>query len=345
MTNEAWIPRDGDAFLTRDNFIFYTFGYEHPAERIFAFLKYIPARLSSLFPITYLPIRWKLGETELVRPEKLYSVSNFEKILRVIGMSYPNYVYHCPHRNKTLMCPSLKVVKRVYSPDERLKTLLKKKNVNQMQKLALELVNLFSNTSNVPVEDFGVHGSIALGMETDKSDIDLVVYGAENFRKLEAAVNKLSDEGAVGPISINRFNMAQNQHGRFGGKAFVYTAVRRTEEVSTKYGDCKYSVIAPIKSRCKVVDDSQAMFRPAVYRIREYQSLSQKYQLECDQQPSVVASMIGMYRNIARKGDEVEISGVLEQVEHLETGRVSFQAVVGSGTSDDEYIRPIMNDS
>ncbi len=345
MTKERWIPRDGDAFLTRDKFIFYTFGYEHPAERVFAFLKYIPACFSSLFPIAYLPTRWKLGSTELVRPEKLYSASNFEKFLEVFGRGFPNYVYHCPQRNKILMCPAHKVVKRVYAPNERLKTLLNKKNPSQVQNLTLELVNLFSNTSNVPVEDFGVHGSIALGMETDQSDIDLVVYGAENFRKLEAAVNKLSDEGAVDPVSINRLNMAQNQHGRFGGKAFVYTAVRKSEEISANYGDCKYSVITPIKSRCKVVDDGQAMFRPAVYAISGYQPVNQKYQFECDQQPSVAVSMIGMYRNIARKGDDVEISGVLEQVEHLQTGKTSFQIVVGSGTSDDEYIKPILNAS
>lgn len=343
MTNEAWIPRDGDAFLTRDNFIFYTFGYEHPAERIFAFLKYIPARFSSLFPITYLPTRWKLGETELVRPEKLYSAGNFEKTLDVFGRDFPNYVYHCPQRNKTLVCPSHKVVRRVYAPNERLKALLNRKNLTQMQNLTLELVNLFSNTSNVPVEDFGVHGSIALGIETAQSDIDLVVYGAENFRKLEAAVEKLSNEGALDPFSTNRSNMAQNQHGRFGGKDYVYTAVRKSDEMSAKYGDCKYSVIAPIRFRCKVSDDRQAMFRPAVYAISSYQSLNQNYQFESGQQPSDVVSMIGMYRNIARKGDDIEISGVLEQVERTGTGRTSFQVVVGSGTSDDEYIRPILN--
>ena len=202
MTKERWIPRDGDAFLTRDKFIFYTFGYEHPAERVFAFLKYIPACFSSLFPIAYLPTRWKLGSTELVRPEKLYSASNFEKFLEVFGRGFPNYVYHCPQRNKILMCPAHKVVKRVYAPNERLKAFLNKKNPSQVQNLTLELVNLFSNTSNVPVEDFGVHGSIALGMETDQSDIDLVVYGAENFRKLEAAVDKLSDEGSVDPVPL-----------------------------------------------------------------------------------------------------------------------------------------------
>ena len=40
---EKWIPRDGDTLVTKDNFIFYVFGYTHPEERVFSFLKYIPS--------------------------------------------------------------------------------------------------------------------------------------------------------------------------------------------------------------------------------------------------------------------------------------------------------------
>ena len=35
---------DGDTFVTKDGFIMNTFGYEHPDDRVFAFLKYIPAQ-------------------------------------------------------------------------------------------------------------------------------------------------------------------------------------------------------------------------------------------------------------------------------------------------------------
>jgi len=193
------------------------------------------------------------------------------------------------------------------------------------------------------MEDFGVHGSIALGIETAQSDIDLVVYGAQNFRKLEAAVNKLADGDALDSVFNFTLDTARKQHGRFRGKGFVYTAVRKTEEITAKYGDYKHSVIAPVKFRCRVTDDHEAMFRPATYKISNYKPLNPKSQLENGYEPSTVVSMIGMYRNTARKGDYIEVSGVLERVEHLETDKISFQVVVGSGTSEGEYIWPVSN--
>jgi len=338
---KSWTPTDGDAFLTRDNLVFYTFGYEHPPGRILAFLKYIPSHHSSLFPIEYLPTRWKLGSTELARPRELYSVNNLQKITEALRRSFPDYLYHCPYRNKEVTCPTRGVAKRVYVPSQRLRALLKEKNRNHLQNLTSELVNLLSSTSGVPLEDLGVHGSIALGMETDQSDIDLVAYGAQNFRKLEAAVNTLAEEGALNYVFNNKLDAARKQRGRFKGKAFVYTAVRKKEEIYTKYGDRKYSATAPVRFRCTVVDDQEAMFRPATYKINNYQPLDPTSQLESNRTPSAVVSMIGMHRNVARKGDCIEVSGVLERVEHLQTGRISFQAVVGSGTSEEEYIWPV----
>jgi predicted nucleotidyltransferase len=51
--------------------------------------------------------------------------------------------------------------------------------------------------------------------------------------------------------------------------------------------------------------------------------------------------MIGCYRNVARRGDRVQVSGMLEQVENLETGEVFHQVVVGTGISEEEYIWPL----
>jgi predicted nucleotidyltransferase len=52
--------------------------------------------------------------------------------------------------------------------------------------------------------------------------------------------------------------------------------------------------------------------------------------------------MIGLHRNLARKGDRIQVSGTLEQVEHLKTGKESYQIVVGSGTCENEYIKPFV---
>ncbi|MBS7634033.1 hypothetical protein KEJ34_00800 [Candidatus Bathyarchaeota archaeon] len=40
----CWKPGDGGIVFTKGGFISYTFGYEHPPDRAFAFLKYIPLR-------------------------------------------------------------------------------------------------------------------------------------------------------------------------------------------------------------------------------------------------------------------------------------------------------------
>jgi len=336
----AWNPRDGDAFLTKDHFLFYTFGYEHPSDRITAFLKYIPQYYSSQFRVEYLPTHWRLDSTRFLRPKQMYSVYNFREFAETFSRNFPDYLYHCPYRNKEVICPPRKAVKRAYVPSHCLKLLLKKKKRKGLQNLTVELVNLFANTSEVPLEDFGVHGSIALGMERDESDIDIVVYGSHNFRKLERAVKRLVEEGTLTYDFRNRLESTRKQNGHFAAKAFVYTAVRKEDELKTRYGDCKYSVIKPLEFRCSVEDDCEAMFRPSIYHIKDIKLLNSVPLVKNSRQPSAVVSMIGMHRNIAKKGDCIQVSGVLERVEHLQTGKESFQVVVGSGTYEGEYIRP-----
>jgi len=332
---------DGDAFLTHDGFIFYTFGYEHPANRVFAFLKYIPTNYRKLFQIDYLPTRWKLDSSVLVRPKHLYSVGNFRKYTDVFSRYFPDYLYYCPYREKTVICPTRSTIKRVSTPRQRLKTLFTNEDKNLLENSTLELIDLLAEASNVPIDDFGVHGSIALGMATSQSDIDLVVYGANNFRRLETAVNRLTKQGVLSHVPNDEAETHGKSRHQFKGKPFVYNAVRQIHEINTQYGDCKYSAIAPVKFRCRVNGDDEAMFRPAMYAISDYEPSNLRSQIEAKCKPRVIASMIGLYRNMARKGDYAEASGVLERVEELHTGEISFRVVVGSGASENEYLRRI----
>jgi predicted nucleotidyltransferase len=83
------------------------------------------------------------------------------------------------------------------------------------------------------------------------------------------------------------------------------------------------------------------MFRPAIYPIRNYQPADSASELSEEQIPARVLSMIGYYRNVARKGDCVKVSGTLEHVENVETGETSYQVVVGTATREKEYIEPV----
>jgi len=337
-TMKACTSRDGDIFVTKEVFIFYVFGYEHPKNLVFSFLKYIPSKLKPHFPIRFLRQTWKLGNVELARPEKLYTAQNYQKLLETFRNGFPQYIYFCPYRGKEIISVPLEYVEKVYVPKECLHRLFEKKRKDRLQKLALELITLLSTESKVPLEDFGIHGSIALNMHTAKSDIDFVVYGSKNFRSLEDAIYKLAEEGMLKYIFTKKLDSARKYQGRYKNKLFMYNAVRKIGEMNVQYGNHKYVAVRNVTFSCEVVDDSEAMFRPAIYQIKNYQPLDSTSKLREDEIPTKVASMIGYYRNVARRGEKIKVSGTLERVENVETGETTYQVVVGTGTRGDEYI-------
>ncbi|PMB74469.1 hypothetical protein C0195_02725 [Candidatus Bathyarchaeota archaeon] len=332
---------DGDTFITQEGFVLNVFGYEHPKERVFAFLKYIPSEFKELFNIRLLKRTWKHGDTELFRAEKLYTAKNYQTFLEVFRKNFPEYVYFCPFRKKEVISAPLSHVVEVYVPKERLKALITAEKKDRLQNLTLDFISLVSGESKVSLEDFGIHGSIALNMHSVESDIDIVVYGSQNFRRVEAAIDKLVKEGTLTYVFNNRLDAERRFKGRFLDKIFMYNAVRKSEEVTIKYGEYFYFPIAPVKFSCKVKDDSEAMFRPAIYKIEDYSPANFASALPEEKIPKLVVSMIGCYRNVARQGDEMEAAGTLERVEGFGTDETFYQVVVGTGASEEEYIWPI----
>jgi len=341
LAAKDWIPRDGETLLTKEGFVFYVFGYEHPGNRVFAFLKYIPSSLAHHFPIRFLKQKWRLGDIELSRPQKLYTSQNYQKFVATLRSKFPHYLYCCPFRGKDVLSVPLDHIERVYLPGECLRAIFKKDEKDALQEETVELVSLLSKESEVSVQDFGIHGSVGLDMHSEYSDIDLVVYGSENFKKLEAAVNRLADEGVFSYVCTKKIDYARKHRGRYNDRRFVYNAVKTCEEICAQHGKLKYTPVKNVSFTCVVVDDSENMFRPAVYTIRDYQPDDSASELSEEQVPSKVSSMIGYYRNVARKGDRVKVSGTLERVENVETGAVSYHVVVGTATREKEYIEPV----
>lgn len=336
-----WIPRDGETLLTKDGFIFYVFGYEHPKNRLFTFLKYIPSSLAHYFPIRFLKQKWSLNGLELSRPEKLYTANNYQKLLETFKKHFQNYLYFCPFRGKELLSVPLNRIEKVFLPGECLQNIFKKENKDELQKEAVEIVTLLSKESKVPIEDFGIHGSVGLNMHSEYSDIDLVVYGSENFKKLENTVNRLANEGTFTHVCTKKIDYARKHRGRYKDRRFVYNAVRKYNEISSEYGKFRYVPIKNINFTCKIVDDQENMFRPAIYKIEKYLPEDSESEISKNQTPTIVSSMIGYYRNVARKGDDVKVSGTLERIENVKHSEKTYHVVVGTAKRDKEYIEPI----
>ena len=278
---------------------------------------------------------------ELFRAKKLYTAKNYRTFLETFRKNFPNYVYFCPFRGKEVIAAPLNAIEKVYVPKESLQLLLKKKSKDSLQKITIDLIKLLSNESGISLEDFGVHGSIALDMHTEKSDIDIVVYGSRNFRKLEKTINKLVDAGTLSYVFNNRLDAARRFKGCYRNKIFMYNAIRKPEETRIKHGAQKFTSLHPVKFKCIVGDDSEAMFRPAIYKIKNYKPENQASNLPEEKIPEIVVSNIGCYRNVARKDEGLSVSGMLERVEKIETGEIFYQVVVGTAINEEEYIWPV----
>jgi predicted nucleotidyltransferase len=121
----------------------------------------------------------------------------------------------------------------------------------------------------------------------------------------------------------------------------MFTAARLPQEVTDKYGYYRFVPVAPVKFQCTVSDDAEAIFRPAIYRIKDYAPTDDASKLPEDQIPNCVLSNIGCYRNVARTGDKIKVSGMLEKVESTTTGDTAYQVVVGTATTEEEQIWPL----
>jgi predicted nucleotidyltransferase len=341
LVTRDWIPRDGETLLTKDGYIFYVFGYKHPNNRVFAFLKYIPSNLTSYFPIRFLKQKWKLENIELSRPEKLYTAQNYQRFLETFRTNFPQYLHFSPYMNKEVLIVPYESIARIYLPNDCMQKLFKNEKRDELQEEAVELVSLLSEESHVPLRDFGIHGSVGLNMHSQYSDIDLVVYGSQNFRKLEEAVDRLVEEDRLKYVFTKKIDSARKHRGRYEDRRFVYNAVRKPEEITAEYGKRRYIPIKNVNFSCIVGNDSETMFRPAIYPIKSYQSDDSASELSDEHVPARVLSMIGYYRNVARQGETVKVSGTLERVEDVETGKAHYQVVVGTATREKEYIEPL----
>ena len=336
---------DGDTFVTKDGFIMNTFGYEHPNNRVFAFLKYIPAQYRELFKVEMLSRTWRFGTnpmtSQLFRAEKLYTAKNYQTFIEAFRKNFPDYIFYDQTRSKELITAPLEKIEQVFVPKDRLVWLQNLKNPDSIQSLSLKLIDIVSKEASVPKSDLGIHGSIALEMHAPESDIDFVVYGSKNFRLVEQAIQRLVNEAKFTYIAGNRIEAARKFVGKYQGKIWMYNATKKPEEIKNQYGDYTFTPLSQLRFTATVCDDTETMYRPAIYRISNYQPQDAQSEIALEQIPTIVNSNIGCYRNVARAGQQIKVAGTLEKAQNTKDDSVFYQVVVGTATSEEEYIWPI----
>ncbi len=320
---------EGDFVETIEKLIFDVKGLVHPPDRVIAYVRYVPDTRGD---------RVKSG----VKYRKIYSLAERENFLKT---NFPHYLYRDPVYNALLQAVPLDRILKVYKPSERLKELLKTHELDSVEESALELALSIKEESGIQLESVGVTGSVLVGLHREDSDLDLVVVGEREGRRVYEAMRSLFEKGIVQrydleslwklyefrsrdtPMRFKDFVEIEKRkvlQGLLRGRDFYIRLVKKPEEYGEKYGDRVYAPVGYARVKARIVDARDSIFTPCRYTVEV---------LEGDSRVEEMASYRGRFCEVAREGEIVEARGKLEKIIDKKRG-IYYRLLLGSSRED-----------
>lgn len=342
--------RDRDFLETPEGMLFCVIGNMHPEDRVVSYLKYIPDS-SGLWG----------RDKKYSRILKSYTTTSVEEVLNFLKGNFPRYVSRLDHIGLEMITVPIDSIKEHFKPELRLKELyVESYDLDVLERKTVELVDLLSRASGIPVEYFGVTGSILLKIHNPSfSDIDLTVYGRSNAHKIKQTLTELRRDELVKWLDGREFNRwvysKAKQYklsfedaweicrrvwnrGIYAGTEFSVHPVKMEEDSLERYGDFTYvSTGELVKVKATVIDVNDSYFIPAVYRVSDVKFLSGN-----PVNLTELTTYEGFYAGIFEAGEVVEAMGKLETVLNVKTGEIHHRLLVGSFEAEcKDYIKPV----
>lgn len=262
----------------------------------------------------------------------------------------PQYLVYDPVLGETMIEVPTERVTRHYQPIPKLIELQSRSNLSSLEEKTLNFVNLIVDAAPVPRGKVGVSGSILVGLASSSSDLDLIIYGAENAAKVDLALKRYFEEGKrlkryslemlktlhrdrcrESGISFEDYifhELRKSFQGFFDGTEFFLRYVRDWDELRESYGENKYASMGRAKVCGTVLDDSDSLFTPCFYRIDDVKVIEGTSQGPI----SGIASFRGRFCQQAFVGERIVACGKLERV--MGQGETYLRLVLGNRPED-----------
>jgi len=329
--------REGELIRTKNGVIFDVKGLMHPPSRIIAFPRFIPSQQG-----TRRDSKRAYG--------KIYSFSDRFKFLE---QNMPELIVHDPVFDETLCEVPHHMIERRYDPIEKLGLLRTSKKLNTLEQKVVQLAEELKEAAGIPWNAIGISGSVLVELASEKSDVDPVIYGAENCRRAYEALETLLKDDASGfksyshedlkalfdfrskdtMMSFEDFARVERRkafQGIYGGTEYFIRFVKDWIDNVGQYGDVHYKNVGYAKISATIVDDAEALFTPCTYQVEDV-AVVEGSKLEPIRE---VSSFRGRFCKQAKKGEKVTVQGKVERVIERQTGRVYYRIIIGNNPSD-----------
>jgi hypothetical protein len=324
---------EGDYIEIKGHSIFDVKGLVHPPGKAIAFPRFISDPSGN---------RKRQG----YRYQKIYSLS---KRFEFLEQKVPQYIVYDPIFDEKLCEVPLGDVKYHHKPVDRLQKLRHSEELDELERVALEFFELLKSCVNVPWSKMGISGSLLVRLHTRDSDIDPIVYGTENCRKVYDALKALQKDSesllkaysAEELQELFKFRVKDTKtsfedfvrtesrkvlQGKFKKRDYFLRFVKDFNEVEAKYGAIRYKNVGYAKIKAVVKDDSEAIFTPCSYKIKTLEGV--RFSIE------EIASFRGRFCEQARTGETVIAQGKVEHVLGNRQNREYFRLLLGNKPSD-----------
>lgn len=236
--------RDKTYVRIDNGMLFNVTGDEHPPHGVFASLKYVAGE------------KWVAG----YRAATQFLLSKEPSFIDANGF----------------VCIPIGRIKTTYDPFSRWSEIQAARNVSRLHREARDLASQLQEIMGV--DDFGITDSLLWGEGHDQSDIDLLVRGRDNAKRLQRNVELLYEHFSFERPAPQRLAAPYGQSvddwprvldrklhmGCFRGRLFSLRVVLHKEEIE---GPHTWSVVAPsVTVDFTVFESVDALLFPAIYR-------------------------------------------------------------------------------
>lgn len=305
-----------DFIQTKEGLVFAVVSYQPHEGKVGCFLRYVSDNDA-----------WKKIDTEQAN--------------QLLRQSYPQYLYQSTQFDASFHAVAVNDIVEHHRPEAQLQHVLHREprdNIElKLQQLIPILVRYGANG------DFlGLTGSMLINQQGPTSDIDLVVFGREEFQKTRQALQHALHSGDIneldlvlmednfqrraGELSFDEFSWHEyRKHNKasIDGTKFDLGMVCLNDEIQRDNQQYQKQGMRTITT--KVVDDLRAFDFPATYLVD-------------DELTPEVLSFTHTYVGQAKKGELIEVSGAVE----CNTATGKCRLIVGSTReAEGEYIKVI----
>jgi predicted nucleotidyltransferase len=327
---------EGDLILIRDGSIFDVKGLIHPPSKVVAFPRFI---LDSSGDREHRGCKYR----------KIYNISaRFE----FLEQNFPQFIVYDSVFDEKLCEVPMEKVKNQYKPANRLRELRHCTRLDDLEKDALNFVEILKGYGNIPWTTIGISGSLLVKLHKPDSDIDPIIYGSKNCRKVYEALKSLTQDSKSlvktyttedlqklfqfrvkdTRMTFKDFEKTESRkvlQGKFKNRDYFLRFVKDWSEIEAEYGVVCYKNVGYAKIEAVIEDDSEAIFTPCTYKINNVETCEGvHFPIE------EISSFRGRFCEHARTGEAVIAQGKVERVTDNRQNREYFRLLLGNKPSD-----------